>query len=88
METVQKIKFQGKDYILTTPKNSDSTITTIEAYKAGECSFAHLYRSNGNISRFGKSIGTIEDIEFGELIDIELDLATFADGLFGNTWPL
>lgn len=88
IETVQEIKFKGSDFILTTPDENDSPIATIKTYQKGECSYAHLYRNNGKIMRFRNQIGTIEDIEFGDLIEIEVNCAEAFTGLFGSTWPL
>lgn len=85
-ETVQKIKFKGLDFILTTPDEDDSPIATIETYKKGECSYAHLFRNNGKIMRFCNKIGTVEDIEFGEFVEIEIDTEEAFMGLFGDSW--
>ncbi len=79
---VQKIKFKGNDFILTIPEGNDSPIATIKQYQAGECSYAHLYRKSGRVIRFGVRIGTIEDIEFGELTEIEVDTQTATAGFF------
>lgn len=86
-EQVQKIKLNGLDFILTTPNDDDSPITTIDTYKRGECGYAHLYRNANKIMRFRQQIGTIENIEFGEMIEIEIDNAEFATGLLGSSWP-
>ena len=90
---VQKIKFNGLDFILTSPGESDSPIATIKTYQKGECPYAHLYTKNSNglnsgkIMRFRQQIGTIDDIEFGEIIEIEVDPTQGFAGLMGNTWP-
>lgn len=94
IERVQKIRFKGLDFILATPDDTDSAISIIDTYKKGECSYAHLFRKNsesqfaGKIMRFCQQIGTPDDIEFGEYIEIEIDEAKFATGLMGGTWPL
>lgn len=85
---VQKIKFNGLDFILTDPNEEDSPIATIKTFQSGECSYAHLHRDSGKIMRFYKQIGTIDDIEFGEFIDIEMNLAKFFAGIGGETWPI
>lgn len=82
---VQKIKFLNRDFILP-EGNKESPIVTLEDYQAGECGYAHLY-PDGQISRFGERVGTIDDIEFGDFIEIEVDIAEFVDGLMGDTWP-
>ncbi len=91
-ESVQKIQFKGRDFILTCPDDDNSPITTIEQYQKGECSYAHLYRKNGTIMRFRGQIGTIEDedIEFGEVevVEIEINLFEAMEGLVGDTWPI
>lgn len=88
IESVQEIQFQGKDFILTSPNGSDSPIATIKEFQNGDCSFAHFYRGSGKIMRFHEQIGTIDDIEFGEFIDIEVDILEVITGLFGRTWSL
>ncbi len=87
LDKVQKIKFNGLDFILTTPNDSDSPITTIDTYKKGECSYAHYYSAGeGTIMRFGDKIGTTKDIEFGEIVEIEIDVVGAIEGIFGDTW--
>lgn len=85
--TVQNIRFNGLDFILTTPEDDNSPITTIRDYQKGQCSYAHLYRNANNISQRGKQIGTLEDIKFGETVEIEIDLVEAFAGLLGNSWP-
>ncbi len=85
--TVQKIRFNGLDFILTTPKDDNSPITTIKDYQAGRCSYAHFYREANNISRYGNRIGGMEDIEFGEMVEIEIDVAEAIAGFVGDSWP-
>ena len=87
LDKVQKIKFNGLDFILTHPNDSDSPIATMDAYKKGECSYAHYYSAGeGTIMRFRDKIGTIKDIEFGEIVEIEIDSAEAIKGLSGDTW--
>ena len=76
---VQKIKFNGLNFILPNGK-VDSPIVTINEYKQGNISYAHLC-PDGTIIQHGSQIGTIDDIEFGEFIDIDVDTYTFIDGL-------
>ncbi len=87
-ETVQKIKFKGLDFILIMPEDDDSAIATIEAFQKGECSYAHFYRDKGVIIQLQNQIGTTEDIEFGEMIEIEIDDGEFMEGILGNSWSL
>lgn len=82
---VQKIKFNGLGFILTTPDRLSGPIATIETYKKGECSYAHLH-SDGRIMRFRNQIGIRNDIEFGEIIEIEIDPAEAFAGLLGESW--
>lgn len=84
---VQKIKFKEQEFILSSPKANDSPITTVKTFQNGECSYAHLYRDNGKVMRFHKQIGTIDDIEFGEFIEIEIHEAEFVNGILGQSWP-
>lgn len=88
-ETVQKIKLNGLDFILTTPNQADSPIATVKTYQKGECSYAHLYRSTGAVMRFRQKIGTTDDIEFGDFVEIEFDgTKCLAGMLTDNSWPL
>ncbi len=82
---VQKIKFDGLDLILTHPENIDSPIATIDAFQKGECSYAHI--SGCGIMRFGSIVGLLSDIEFGEFIEIDVNVGEAIAGVFGNTWP-
>ncbi len=56
------IRFKGRKYVLTDNSLESSPIATAKAYAEGKCSYAHLY-ADGTISRFGKRIGTRDDIE-------------------------
>lgn len=87
-EKVQKIRFNGLDFILTDPDSNNSSVSTIKAFQKGECSYAHFYRDSGKVMRLGEQIATVDDIEFGEYIEVDVDLAVFVSGLIGNTWPL
>lgn len=80
-ETVQKIKFKGEDFIITSPGETDTPIATIEQYQKFECSYAHFYVGSGEVIRFGEQIGTAEDIEFGDRIEIEVSMESIPSGL-------
>lgn len=84
--TVQKIRLNGLDFILIDPESDNSAITTIRDYSTGRCGYAHLYRDTNIISRHGNQIGTLEDIEFGEIVEIEFDAGEAMVGLFGDSW--
>lgn len=89
---VQKIRFNGEDFILTSPEDDDSPIATIESFQAGECSFAHVYKEAskkpdaGKIMRFGKQIGAESDVELGEFIEIDLNVTDYMRGIVGDSW--
>lgn len=86
---VQKIRFRGLDFILTDPDSPNSPVATIEQFQKGECSYAHLYRDTGHIIRFHEQVGTIEDIEFGEIIEVDMDFEEFTRGICeSETWPI
>ena len=64
------IKLFDKEYILSGSLEKGGPITTVEAFKKFECSFAHLM-PDGRIMRFKQQIGTVKDIEVSNLeIDI------------------
>ena len=87
-ETVQKIRFNGMDFILTTPDGPDSPIATVNTYKKGECSYVYYQSAGeGTITRFHQKIGTTKDIEYGEIIEIEIDYKKAFAGLWGDSWP-
>ena len=77
---VRKIKFQGQDFILTSPNDNSSPIVTVEQFQKGHTSYAHLYE-DGTIKRFGALVGTKADIEFGKIIEIEVDMNIAIPGL-------
>ena len=83
---VQKIKFNGLDFILPDGQEN-SPIVTIEDYKKGIVSYAHL-QPDGKIIQYCKQIGTIKDIEFGEFVEIDICISEFTEGLLGSSWPL
>ncbi len=74
-ESFRKLKFKGKKYLLITDSldKKDGAIATEEQYREGHASFAHLNKE-GNINRYGKLIGNINDIEFGDIEEIEIDI--------------
>ena len=84
---VQEIVFQGEDYILTEHEADNSPICTKDQFRKFECSYAHLYRTTGTISRFGETIGVIGDITFGEVVelDIEPNISSMVDELLGGS---
>ena len=84
-ETVQEIRFNGMDFIIP---NTDKhgPIATKKQYKNGECSYAHLH-VDGRIFQLGRQIGTSEDIEFGDIVEIEMDYSKAFIGLFSDSWP-
>ena len=53
-----KIKFQGKEYFLI-----NGAIATKKQYENFLPSYAHLFE-NGEILRYGKQIGSKDDIEY------------------------
>jgi hypothetical protein len=78
---MQKIRFQGEEYILVS-----GAITTSERFQSGTVSYAHLH-PNGKISRYGDIIGTRDDIEFLEEIeDIKPTLDGAINLLLGRSW--
>ncbi len=80
-----KIKFKGKEYILTN-NEGPSAITTIEAFRGGTVSYAHLYE-DGYVIRYGMVIGTEKDIErIGEVEINSLEPEATFNLLTRNTW--
>lgn len=63
---MRKVRFQGKEFLLT--GDNDGALTTEELYVEGRCSYAHLM-PDGRIMRFLKQIGAKEDLEFLEEVD-------------------
>lgn len=81
-KTVQKIRFNGLDFMLTDFDKMSSPIVTLADFKKGKLSYAQLYRNTGKIMQYTQQIGVIGDIEFGEIVEIEVDNTEFAQGLF------
>ncbi len=72
-DSFRKLKFQDKEYILIGGvDDKDGAIATVEQYTQGQCSFAHLL-PDGRIVKRKEQIGVIDDIEFGDTIEIELN---------------
>lgn len=66
MGSLQRIRFQGQEYVLI----SGGAIATAEDFANFQPSFAHLL-SDGRILRHGEQIGTREDIEVLGECDVE-----------------
>lgn len=92
MSTHKKILFKGQPFILM-----GGALTTAEAFKRGEASYAHFWPEKDAVKRFGKLIGTGADIvETGETVEVKMDLLeifesflTMLDGVAGepgSTW--
>lgn len=64
---MRRIRFQGQEWLLVGDR--DGAITTEAWYQAGECSYAHLF-PDGAILRFGEEIGRIDEVEFGDPVEI------------------
>lgn len=56
------IKFQGVEYLFTSDSLEEGgPLTTIEDYKQGLPSYAHLF-PNGIVKRYNETIGCLNDI--------------------------
>ncbi|GEM_PF-4542171 len=73
---LRQINFQGNEYILVGEK--EGAIATKEQYVNGLMPFAYLF-PDGEIRRFGKKIGTIKDIVFGDIIELQPTEEAFED---------
>jgi hypothetical protein len=79
----------GEIFVLIGDLDSGGPIATVDAYQNFDVSYAHLY-PNGAIMRYGKQIGTRDDIELlPTSIDVEpevgLDKVLFALA-FPDVW--
>ena len=75
----RKVRFGNEEWILVPdPDGGGGALTTLDAYSAGSCSYAHVF-ADGRIMRFGAQVGTREDLT--DLGEIEEPDAT-AVGLF------
>jgi len=71
MSFERRIKLFGEDYILIGNLKDGGPIATEEQYSNFECSFAHL-KPDGNIWRFGRIIGTKDDIQVSNIaVEVE-----------------
>ena len=86
-EIVLKIKFKENDYILLYRMHvgGGMSITTIDDYKRGLCTFAVLHR-DGKVIQFGKNIGSVDDIIILGFEIIEFDPDEAMKGLSGTSW--
>lgn len=77
---MKTIRFQGREYLFCgMDLNEGGSITTPEAYKAFDVSYAHL-KTDGKVWRFGDTIGSKEEIEIiGDAKPEESDLGTAID---------
>lgn len=72
-DSLRKILFKGKEYFLIDTNISSKTgaIATKKQYVGGEASYAHL-GEDGTVMRYGEKIGTVDDIEFKEITEIDI----------------
>ena len=75
---MRKIRWRGVEYLLT--GNDEGAITTEERYRAGIVSIAHLF-PDGRIMQHREQVGTRDDIEFGEEVNVRLTLNEMFDGV-------
>lgn len=62
----QEIRFRGEHYLLL-PGGA-----IVPPNWQGEIGFAHLY-DNGEVWRFNVQIGRIDDLELGDMVNIDVD---------------
>jgi hypothetical protein len=86
---VQKITLRGTEYVfIGTQEDIEGPICVrIEDYQNGQCSYAHMTET-GAIKRFHETIGYRDELEWGEILEIEVPLGDFLGGLFGESWPI
>lgn len=82
---MKKIKFKNKIYLLVGDMEKGGAIATKKQYQNGYMSFAHLF-PEGNIKRFGKIIGTREDVQdMGKIkIQPKINVSDLFDIFFQN----
>ena len=67
---VEQITLHGKSFVFVgDAERTDGAIATEYQYRHGLRPYAHLYR-DGRILRLGQQIGSWEDIEWGESVEI------------------
>lgn len=85
-KTLLRVRFKGKMYVLAGTLKGGGPIATRDQYRHGRCSFAHLY-PNGNISRFGETIGTVTDLKVLGPTTVTIADDAVDNMLFGPTFP-
>jgi hypothetical protein len=67
------LKFRGKEFVFVKEYGTDKTgvLTTLGLFLNYGPSFAHLLK-DGSIKRFGRLIGTVDDIEWISEIPLEV----------------
>ncbi len=68
---IQRIKFKGQNFIFIQNPLGGGAIATEEAYSSGDNGYA-IITILGQIIRYGKIIGHVSEIEFGESVSIEI----------------
>lgn len=82
----KQIDLFGERYLLIGDMETGGAIATIEAYENFECSYAHL-KEDGKIVRFGKVIGSREDITLSTvMVDAGQDLGALPNLLNHPSW--
>ena len=83
-----KIRFQDREYeFIGDSLNDGGSIAAPGDYERGRCGFAQL-QTNGDILRYGKVIGTINDIKIIKEVDYpKTKISAFFNMLFDPSWP-
>lgn len=68
-----KCKFHEQELYLIDGNTIDSPLASAEDYRNGIVGYAHVF--NGKIMRYGKEIGTVEELEVLEEVE-DLDMST------------
>ena len=79
---MKEIIFKGKPYIFTEDTLVSGAICTKEEYENGEIPYAHL-SPDGNVRRFLKIIGHMDDIKFGDEIELNFKPRALINMVFG-----
>lgn len=81
----RRVRFRGLDLILVGDDVRDGALAFEGDYRAGRASYAHAC-DDGFVRRFRRILGRAEDLEIGDLCEIEMEPGALLNVLTHPTW--
>jgi len=80
------IEFQNRPFLFIGDESkTDGSIATVHQYRNGLSSYAYLF-ADGRIVRYGETIGSREEIEWGDVASVMPTLDAFANLVIDGTF--